>query len=584
MSQPMLKYRPRAGFRNVLNLARAALFGVPSCRVQELLELFRSYRGGRPNSIILGGPLGWSWHATLDSQHHGSLTGPVDAHRHSDLADIGIDDHHDRDHALRHDPGNADALSTAYFLTDGSLGLAGTLKADGDAARDIGASSLRWRNGYFSGVVDQFLAALLDRPTPPGCVLDLDFSEGFGVGANDVDLVKARTTVYDRSGNNNDGTLYPAPLEVTMCESTDDWTGTSLSTDTDCVEGSYAVKDDITSPTIGTNYSTEYNPSGSWDLSGKNHLVFWLKCDRASTAFTSARVYVYDTSNNWRYWDITFAADTWSKQKVLLSTGDGESGTAPDLSSVDKITWEFVAADTTAFYKLIDAVFADDRPVFTDGVFGKSLDFDGVDDYVNCGHDASFDTITDELTIEAWVKRGGTGTEQAILAKYSETGGRSYELGFRADDKIFFDVSGNAGATVGYRLYYYTHDTFAATDVWYHIVATVSASGDDIHIYVNGVEAAGSRAGFNYTPSIYVSTANVCLGKREVPTNPHYFNGQIAGARVYNGVITAEMVREWYRQGILPVQVTHASTWMVGIALMLLVWGVLVKAVKKAFA
>jgi len=65
------------------------------------------------NSLILGGPLGWTWQATLDATHHGALAGPANAHRHGDLADIGIDDHHARDHATRHQNGGADEMSVA---------------------------------------------------------------------------------------------------------------------------------------------------------------------------------------------------------------------------------------------------------------------------------------------------------------------------------------------------------------------------------------------------------------------------------------------------------------------------------------
>ena len=63
------------------------------------------------NSIIIGGPLGWTWESTLDTTHHGALAGPADAHRHSDLASIGTDDHHTRDHATRHQDGEADEVN-----------------------------------------------------------------------------------------------------------------------------------------------------------------------------------------------------------------------------------------------------------------------------------------------------------------------------------------------------------------------------------------------------------------------------------------------------------------------------------------
>ncbi|NOQ55625.1 MAG: hypothetical protein GQ477_02340, partial [Nanohaloarchaea archaeon] len=41
--------------------------------------------------------------------------------------------------------------------------------------------------------------------------------------------------------------------------------------------------------------------------------------------------------------------------------------------------------------------------IYTTGKFGQALDFDGADDYVNCGNDSSLD-ITSAITIEAWVK------------------------------------------------------------------------------------------------------------------------------------------------------------------------------------
>ena len=422
----------------------------------------------------------------------------------------------------------------------------------------------------------------MNGSTMPICVLALDFAQ------RSVDEVKSITTILDRSGYGNNGSACP-PTVLSDCEDTANWTGTSLSTDTsEKVEGEGSLRDAVASPTAYTDYNIDFNPTTAINLPSSKYLSLWLRSSRASDDFDFARIFIYDTSGNWRYWDITFAANTWTKQKVLLSTGDGESATPPDLSSIDYIrVLVNTGSDTTPFTRWVDYLAVVDEPTFVSSVYGTVMDFDGVDDYVNCGHDASFDTVTDELTIEAWVKRGGaTGSEQSILAKYGHPppqGGCSYDLGFREDDKIYLDVGGDYGASADHRRYYYTSNTFTDTDVWYHIVATIKASTDDVHIYVNGVEEPGSKA-FYGTPSIYVSTSNVCLGKREVPTSPHYFKGQIAGARVYNGVITAEMVREWYRQGILPVQVTHASTWMVGIALMLLVWGVLVKAVKKAFA
>lgn len=146
-------------------------------------------------------------------------------------------------------------------------------------------------------------------------------------------------------------------LVISTCDATTDWTGTSLSTDTsDKKEGTGSLKDSVASPSSGTWYDTIYNPSGSWNWSAKKHILFWFKCDRASTAFVEASLVIYDTSNNYRYWDLTFSAGEWTVIKELISTGDGEGAPPPDLALIGKVQIEFKAADTTAFYNKIDDV------------------------------------------------------------------------------------------------------------------------------------------------------------------------------------------------------------------------------------
>jgi hypothetical protein len=171
---------------SALNLARAALLGVEPSRVPQVLDFLRAYRGreGQGNSLITGGALSWEWKASLaaetGSDHHGDFSavfaGPH--HAHGQLSGVGIDDHHARDHATRHDPLGADALSTAYFRTDGSLGLAGNLLPDLDAARDLGSPAARWRYLYLSNNLyfdtdlnlSRTTAGTLEVTTPSGYV------------------------------------------------------------------------------------------------------------------------------------------------------------------------------------------------------------------------------------------------------------------------------------------------------------------------------------------------------------------------------------------------------------------------------
>ena len=147
------------------------------------------------------------------------------------------------------------------------------------------------------------------------------------------------------------------------------WTGTALSIDAvDYKEGAGSLKDDVAGPVALTPYSTQYiDPAGTWDWSSRDYILFWLQSNRGDSKFTNPRFYIWE-GVRWRYWDLTFwgrpvalpatphAKGEWTAQKLLLSKGDGESGTAPDLTLIDKIIVTFEAKDTTAFYKKIDNV------------------------------------------------------------------------------------------------------------------------------------------------------------------------------------------------------------------------------------
>lgn len=154
---------------------------------------------------------------------------------------------------------------------------------------------------------------------------------------------------------------------VSTCDATTDWQGTSLSIDTDDKkEGTGSLKDTVASPVAGNEYRTTYNPTGSWDWSSKKHILFWLKCDRASTAFTFVYLFIADILGNYRQWNLTFSAGEWTAAKYLLSTGDGGSATPPDLALIDYVRLRFKTADDTPFYKKIDHV----RVIAPQGMIG----------------------------------------------------------------------------------------------------------------------------------------------------------------------------------------------------------------------
>ena len=140
-----------------------------------------------------------------------------------------------------------------------------------------------------------------------------------------------------------------------------DWTVDGATTDAvdvdaDEKEGTYCIKNTVSVVGIGEDAQLIFTPDDTQDWHDRAYLLFWMKCDRAQDAFTSARIKVEDSEGNSSYWDLTFAAATYTRFAKLLGTPDGNSGTACDLTDIVKIYLSFVAADTTAFYQSIDFI------------------------------------------------------------------------------------------------------------------------------------------------------------------------------------------------------------------------------------
>ena len=114
---------------------------------------------------------------------------------------------------------------------------------------------------------------------------------------------------------------------INNCNATTDWTGTSVSLDTvDYYEATGSVKDTIASPSIGNTYTLSYNPSGTWDFTGDFKFRGYIKSNRNSTDFNSARLYMYDDGNRYRYWDLIFASNAWTIIDARIATLRGVSG------------------------------------------------------------------------------------------------------------------------------------------------------------------------------------------------------------------------------------------------------------------
>ena len=171
----------------------------------------------------------------------------------------------------------------------------------------------------------------------------------------------------------------------------------------------------------------------------------------------------------------------------------------------------------------------------------QSLEFDGIDDYVDCGNPASLQ-ITGALTISAWVKTTNTSTAGVVVGKdgVSPHATRSYQVQVQSSGTARFVIfkSGSVVELV-------TGTTLVNDGNWHHIMGV--NDGTDLKIYVNGILEATDLGGGG---TIQNGTANFNIGRRQGnTTNELEFLGNIDEVAIWNSDQSAN-VSSIYNGGI----------------------------------
>ena len=182
------------------------------------------------------------------------------------------------------------------------------------------------------------------------------------------------------------------------------------------------------------------------------------------------------------------------------------------------------------------------------GRIDGARDFDGDDDYVNCGNDESLNII-DAITAEAWVKPNTLSKYQCIVARGASAYEGSVAYGIRLNDDNKFYAYGSDGSTA------YSSGgstTLAEIGKWYHVVGV--SDGTTIKIYVNGILENSDSSG-----SLESNNNPVIIGEWIKPTRGHvnqYFNGAIDEVRIHSVARSSNWIKQSYEL------VVNQSTWV----------------------
>ncbi len=178
---------------------------------------------------------------------------------------------------------------------------------------------------------------------------------------------------------------------------------------------------------------------------------------------------------------------------------------------------------------------------WTNGRMSGALNFDGLNDWVDCGNNEVLDP-TQGATIEAWVNfKQLPSTANHIMAIAGRSGGGTdLDLQIETDNKFkFFIGTGAPNVAVS--------NTIAETNEWYHIVGTYQAK-NNIKIYVNGVLEKTTSISItrNTNPNKF------CIGQSAIWSG-RFFTGTIDEVKIFNRALSAEEVgAEYMHVSVLP--------------------------------
>ena len=183
-----------------------------------------------------------------------------------------------------------------------------------------------------------------------------------------------------------------------------------------------------------------------------------------------------------------------------------------------------VAYDETAFWN--DGVL-NGGPQWIEGRIGGALDFDGVDDYVDCGNADSVN-ITGQITMAAWIntRTPANGQHQHYLGK----GNNSYCIKQNSGNNLEVVIYIGGWKVATHRI----DESFG--NEWHHMVGTYD--GSNIKLYLDSELMSTTKQ----TGAIATNADPVRIGTRD--GTRWYHTGGIDDARIYNRAISAVEVKK----------------------------------------
>lgn len=181
----------------------------------------------------------------------------------------------------------------------------------------------------------------------------------------------------------------------------------------------------------------------------------------------------------------------------------------------------------------------------TKGIFNSAGDFDGVDDYIDGGNNASL-SITGDVTLEAWINMNAIVSGSPLLSFMAS--------GETSDTNVFYviEIASTGDIKLGHEYgagvdQFTTIDTNLVTEQWYHLAVVRDDTAKTWKLFVNGVQSGST---YTYTNSADGGSSNrLNIGYN--PSGPgYYFDGRIDNVAIYNRAKIASEIQSDYEKRI----------------------------------
>ena len=234
--------------------------------------------------------------------------------------------------------------------------------------------------------------------------------------------------------------LFASPQNLTVLAHSDTLDGWSMSYGSGVLavdqlekqEGTASIR--MTLSQLGDGWvSSQFNPSGIWNLSSYAFIHLWLRGD---INLSQTWVAIQDASGNWGRWEVTLNADnSWTQLDLPLSHfdehGNGTDTTAnpsapePDLSKIDSISVgaHFLSANSSIWVDEISAANYRDfqAQILLNNVDVRNLSLQGNQNASYASLEVPFDTgmlkPTNFVTIS--IDGGGFLNVQSVYLNYN---------------------------------------------------------------------------------------------------------------------------------------------------------------------